>query len=302
MAPGWSAWNDMTTWTLDMAMLECLWLHGRNSKLVGRNRPNWPQNHPKCEKSAANTQNAKKFQNILWTSLPMSSPFPKVLTLFSPFLGLFEKARFFRPKQGFLVNIVLFEFFTVVVDLPCMSTVWTIAYIGRPLHAHVPDYHSSGSIVSLVCLPWWCHEYSGNSYCERSTFCLFQARKEHFISIFQWTQSLSLIVLWQFLLRKEPFLLVSGPKRALYEHFWRDAKGTKGELKKHLWERASHEPLLLVLRGDYGQCCACDYGQCCACDYGQCCACDYGQCCACDYGQCCACDYGQCCACDSTQS
>ena len=35
------------------------------------------------------------------------------------------------------------------------------------------------------------------------------------------------------------FLLVSGPKRALYEIFSRDANGTKGELKKHLWERAN---------------------------------------------------------------
>ena len=75
----------------------------------------------------------------------------------SHFWGLFEKARFFRPKQGFLVNIALFEFFTVVVDLQCMSTVYgyrTIAYIGRPLHAHVPDYNSSRqyrlySIISM---------------------------------------------------------------------------------------------------------------------------------------------------------
>ena len=38
---------------------------------------------------------------------------------------------------------------------------------------------------------------------------------------------------------KRAFLLVSGPKRALYELFSRGAKGTKGELKKHLWERAN---------------------------------------------------------------
>ena len=40
---------------------------------------------------------------------------------------------------------------------------------------------------------------------------------------------------------KEPFLLVSGPTRALYEIFPRDAKSTKGELKKHLWERANQQ-------------------------------------------------------------
>ena len=169
----------------------------------------------------------------------------------SPFLGLFEKARFFRPKQGFLVNIALSAFFTVVVDLPCMSTEYgyrTIAYIGRPLHAHVTDYHSSRqcrlySIISMstMMMSWAQWQF----YCERSTFCLFQARKEHFISIFRWTQSLSLIVLWQFLLRKEPFCVVLGPKRALYDLFLRDAKGTKGELKKHLWERASHCRVLL---------------------------------------------------------
>ena len=100
-------------------------------------------------------------------------------------------ARFFRPKQGFLVNIALFEFFTVVVDLPCMSTVygyWTIAYIGRPLHAHVPDYHSSRqySIISM------------------STMMM------------SWVQ-------WQFLLWKKHFLPISGPKRAFYQHFSMDA-------------------------------------------------------------------------------
>ena len=109
----------------------------------------------------------------------------------SPFLGLFEKAHFFRPKQGFWVNIALFEFFTVVVDLPCMSTVYgyrTIAYIGRPLHAHVPDYHSSRqySIINM------------------STMMM------------SWVQ-------WQFLLWKKHLLPISGPKRAFYQHFSMDA-------------------------------------------------------------------------------
>ena len=53
-----------------------------------------------------------------------NSPFPKVLALFSPFLALFGKARFFRPfwplfgkarffrpLLRFLVNIALFVLF-----------------------------------------------------------------------------------------------------------------------------------------------------------------------------------------------
>ena len=42
----------------------------------------------------------------------MSSPFPKVLALFFALLGLFGKARFFRPLLRFLVNIALFSFFS----------------------------------------------------------------------------------------------------------------------------------------------------------------------------------------------
>ena len=49
---------------------------------------------------------------------------------------------------------------------------------------------------------------------------------------------------------KRALLLVSGPKRALYELFSRDAKGTKGELKKHLWERASYTLLALCSAND----------------------------------------------------
>ena len=76
-----------------------------------------------------------------------------MLAFFRPFLGLFEKSPFLSPETRVLVNIALFEFFTVVVDLPCMSTVYgyrTIADIGRPLHARVLDYHSSSRQYSII--------------------------------------------------------------------------------------------------------------------------------------------------------
>ena len=86
----------------------------------------------------------KKIFRIMWTTpllsvMPRSGskqPFPKGARPFFPLFGPFRKSPFLSSLTRVSVNISVFEFFTVVVDLPCMNTVYgyrTIAYIGRHL-------------------------------------------------------------------------------------------------------------------------------------------------------------------------
>ena len=67
--------------------------------------------HVPVKDAAAEEATAFFAKGLLNNARVMASPFPKVLALFSPFLALFGKARFFRPLLRFLVNIALFELF-----------------------------------------------------------------------------------------------------------------------------------------------------------------------------------------------